>query len=210
LTVIQLALDRLTREKCFEIAEQTSDSIDWIEIGTGVIKEYGVGIIQEMKTRFPDKIILSDMKTCDAGKHEALQAFDNGADVTTVMGFADDNTIKDMLDVANVRGKRLMIDLLGITDTKRIDNLHRMGADLFNIHIGIDAQKNTSWSDSHFDLLKAVPKVEVAVSGGIKVNNLPLLMQHKPAILIVGSSITNATDAEEAAKAFREGVNGNA
>lgn len=71
---LQLALDRLTETECFDIAEQTRRSLDIVEIGTGVIKEYGMAIVRKMRERFPEKWILADMKTCDAGKHEAKQA----------------------------------------------------------------------------------------------------------------------------------------
>lgn len=206
MTVIQLALDRLTKEQCFELAEKTSPYIDWIEVGTGVIKEYGVEILREMKDRFPDKTIVADMKTCDAGKHEALQAFENGADVTTVMGFVADATIQDMLDVAKEKQKQVMIDLLGITDSSRIEVLRNLGADLLNIHIAIDLQKEVSWSGHHFEFVKTVPDARIAVSGGIKLENVSFLMQQKPAVLIVGSAITGAENPIAAAKALREGV----
>lgn len=45
---IQLALDRLTKQQCFSILEETADHIDWIEIGTGVIKEYGMGMFGKL------------------------------------------------------------------------------------------------------------------------------------------------------------------
>lgn len=35
---LQLALDRLTREQCFELPKSTERSIDFVELGTGVIK----------------------------------------------------------------------------------------------------------------------------------------------------------------------------
>ncbi|MEW9671811.1 orotidine 5'-phosphate decarboxylase / HUMPS family protein [Ammoniphilus sp. 3BR4] len=97
---LQLALDRLCWEQCFQVVQQVEDDIDWIEIGTGVIKEYGMAIVRKMKEQYPQKVIVADMKTCDAGKHEAQQAFDAGADITTVMAFSADRTIADTLEVA--------------------------------------------------------------------------------------------------------------
>ena len=46
---IQVALDRLTREECFQILEKTGPYVDWIEVGTGVIKEYGMAIVRDIR-----------------------------------------------------------------------------------------------------------------------------------------------------------------
>lgn len=206
MTKIQLALDRLTKKKCFEIVEQTETYIDFIEVGTGVIKEYGMSIVSEMSERFPNKKIVADMKTCDAGKHEAKQAFEAGAHITTVMAFASNQTIEDMLAVANQYGKQLMVDLLGVKDSARVDELHRLGVRMFNIHIGIDLQKDVAWGAEHFQLTNHIPDLQLVISGGINRDLLPLLMKQLPSVVIVGSAITGHSDPAEAAKGIHEGV----
>src|SRR5699024_3706537 len=97
---LQLALDRLTRGECIRITEQVKNKIDIIEVGTGVIKEYGDSIIRELKDLYSDKTILADMKICDAGKHEAEQAFKAWGDITSVMCFVRNQTIVEKLNVA--------------------------------------------------------------------------------------------------------------
>lgn len=206
MTKIQLALDRLTKKKCFEIVEQTEAYIDFIEVGTGVIKEYGMSIVREMSERFPNKKIVADMKTCDAGKHEAKQAFEAGAHITTVMAFASNQTIEDMLAVANQYGKKLMVDLLGVTDSARVEELHRLGVRMFNIHIGIDLQKDVVWGAEHFQLTNQLSDLQLVISGGINRDLLPLLMKQLPSVVIVGSAITGHSDPAEAAKGIHEGV----
>lgn len=206
MTKIQLALDRLTKKKCFEIVEQTEAYIDLIEVGTGVIKEYGMSIVREMNERFPNKKIVADMKTCDAGKHEAKQAFEAGAHITTVMAFASNKTIEDMLAVANQYGKQLMVDLLGVTDSARVEELHRLGVRMFNIHIGIDLQKDVAWGAEHFQLTNQLSDHQLVISGGINRDLLPLLMKQLPSVVIVGSAITAHSNPAEAAKGIHEGV----
>ena len=206
MTKIQLALDRLTKEKCFEIVEQTEPYIDFIEVGTGVIKEFGMSIVREMSERFPDKKIVSDMKTRDAGKHEAKQAFEAGAHITTVMAFASNQTIEDMLAVANEYGQQIMVDLLGVTDSTRVEELHLLGIRMFNIHIGIDLQKDVAWGAEHFQLTNQLSDIQLVVSGGINRELLPLLMTQQPSVVIVGSAITGHSNPAEAAKGIQEGV----
>ncbi|MFD1848857.1 3-hexulose-6-phosphate synthase [Oceanobacillus bengalensis] len=188
---LQLALDRLTREESIRITKETEESIDIIEIGTGVIKEYGMSIIREFRALFPDKTILADMKTCDAGKHEARQAFEAGADITTVMAFSSDLTIKDTLQVAEEMGRRVMIDLLEVDSRERVAELKELGVELVSLHVGKDKQTEGKFNTRLFELVDGFD-FEVAVAGGINLENLPAIIEHKPDIVIAGSSITAA------------------
>lgn len=203
---LQLALDRLSWEQCFQVVQQVEDDIDWIEVGTGVIKEYGMDIVCKMKEQYPQKVLVADMKTCDAGKHEAQQAFEAGADITTVMAFSADQTIVDTLEVAKRNQKRIMIDLLGIKDSKRIEELERLGADLVSLHIGKDMQKEKGFDTSHFALVRPFPHMEVTVAGGISLDTLPALVQERPHVLIVGSAITGASDPKAVSSSMKKHI----
>ncbi|UCZ55227.1 3-hexulose-6-phosphate synthase [Bacillus shivajii] len=201
---LQLALDRLTKSECFQILKSTEDYIDWIEVGTGVIKEYGVSIIKEIKEKYPKHTIVADMKTCDAGKHEAEQAFNAGADITTVMAFAADGTIKDMLEVADRYNKRVMVDLLGIESEERVKEIEDLGADLVSLHIGKDMQKDgQKVTTQQFDLVATSPNLEIAVAGGINEDSISSYISYHPNVIIVGSAITQASNKEEAAKSLK-------
>ena len=201
---LQLALDRLSKEQCFRIVRETADSIDLIEIGTGVIKEYGMDIIRSMREQFPDKTIVADMKTCDAGRHETLQALKAGADISTVMAFAADRTIQDSLEAAAGEGKRIMIDLLGVTEQKRVRELAQMGADLMSLHYGKDMQEKTGMEESAFKLTDGIPGLQIAAAGGITLETLDGIAAKRPDILIIGSGITSAADPGGTAAAIKE------
>lgn len=202
---IQLALDRLTRGECIRLIDQTSASIDWVEIGTGVIKEYGMDIIRDIKTRYPDKVVVADMKTCDAGKYEAEQAFRAGADVTTVMAFAHDQTIRDVLQVARSFGKEAMIDLLQVSDHKRVEEIHQLGADFYCVHIGKDSQATgETASSAQLSLVRELPAVRVAIAGGINEYSAPGLSGQGIDVVIVGSAITKSENPRIAAQRLKE------
>ncbi|MBU8906683.1 3-hexulose-6-phosphate synthase [Desertibacillus haloalkaliphilus] len=196
---LQLALDRLTRGECFRILEETKEAIDWIEVGTGVIKEYGMTIVREIRELYPNHTIVADMKTCDAGKHEAKQAFEAGADIVTVMAFSANQTITDTLAVAQRYQKSIMIDLLGVTEQKRLIELEQLGVKLVSLHFGKDMQQEGELSTDLFSLVKADASFEVSVAGGINEHSLPSMVNQKPDIIIVGSAITGAEHPQEAA-----------
>jgi 3-hexulose-6-phosphate synthase len=201
---LQLALDRLTRTECLQILKKTESYIDWIEVGTGVIKEYGVSIIREIKELYPNKTIVSDMKTCDAGKHEAVQAFEAGADITTVMAFSANKTISDMLEIAEQYHKRIMVDLLGITESQRFRELEELGVNLVSLHFGKDMQKEGEMKTEAFKLTKDIFQFEVSVAGGITLSKLSKVVEHKPDVIIIGSAITNSENPGEAARKIKE------
>lgn len=202
---LQLALDRLTEEECLGILEEVNEEIDWIEVGTGVIKEYGMAIIRKIKKAYPNKIIVADMKTCDAGKHEAIQAFEAGADITTVMAFSADKTIQDSLKVAENYNNQIMIDLLGVTERKRIEQLRELGVKLVSVHFGKDMQEDGEFHTDLFSLIKGFPELEVAVAGGINGKSLPGIVERNPTTVIVGSAITKATNRKKTA-AYMKGL----
>ena len=45
-----------------------------------------LNLVRELRSRFPDKLILVDLKTMDAGEYEATPFYAAGADICTVLG----------------------------------------------------------------------------------------------------------------------------
>lgn len=202
---IQLALDRLSEEACFGILEETHEYIDWIEVGTGVIKEYGMEIVRKIKHQYPHKTIVADMKTCDAGKHEAKQAFAAGADIITVMAFSHDNTIKETLEVARQHHKQIMVDLLGVQQQNRVRELNQLGVDLVCLHVGKDMQQEgTLASPSLMQLIEGTKDLHVAIAGGISEKTIGELKNSIVDIAIVGSAITSADSPKSASAKLKE------
>lgn len=200
---LQLALDRMTREECLHILDETKDSIEIIEVGTGVIKEYGMTIVRELGNLYPEKQLLADMKTCDAGKHETLQALNAGADITTVMAFSSDLTIVDTLNVARETGKRVMIDLLEVHSRKRITELKNLGVEVVSLHVGKDKQVEGDFNTDLFSLVKGTD-LEVTVAGGINLDTLSDIISENPDTVIVGSAITKAENPGEVAAKMKD------
>ncbi|MRG84964.1 3-hexulose-6-phosphate synthase [Salinibacillus xinjiangensis] len=200
--MIQVALDRLTKEECISITEQTYNHIDYIEIGTGVIKEYGMDIIREFRHRFPYKKIVADMKTCDAGKDETVQALEAGADITTVMGFAHDQTILDSIKIAKELNKRVLVDLLEVP-VERFQRLKELGVELVSAHIGKDTQVQAErYSLERYKSLS--DDFTVFVAGGISPESVQRFEKLKPDVFIVGGYITSAANPGKASATIKE------
>ncbi|XKH50498.1 orotidine 5'-phosphate decarboxylase [Chryseomicrobium palamuruense] len=207
MTKIQLALDRLTKESCHQLIRETVDFIDIVEIGSGVIKQYGMEFVKEIKVTYPTKEILVDMKTCDAGRAEAEQAYNAGADWTTVMSFASNTTIQDVLDVSRQFTKSVYLDMMNCHNQSRIQELYKIGVRNFNIHIPIDQQTSSRWSEKLFSSYSNLEGINLVLSGGIGLEDIKYLSSFKPAIVIVGSAITKSEHPKQVAQAIREEVN---
>lgn len=203
--MIQVALDRMNKQECFNVVPEIYPYIDYIEIGTGVIKQYGISVVREMKGRYPEIKLLADMKTCDAGEHETLQAFEAGADFTTVMGFSADKTITDSLQVAKEHGKHIVIDLLGITLKDRISKLRELGVETVSIHIGKDTQGEASL-DYLSNYRTVIEGFILFVAGGIDTERIQHFSKLNPDVFIVGSYITGSSNPKESARIVHEAV----
>lgn len=204
---LQLALDRLTWDECMDVLDRTERSVDIIEVGTGVIKEYGMAIVREVRMRFPHHLIMADMKTCDAGGHEARQAFGAGADIVTVMAFSSVTTIQDTMDAAKEYDGHVMVDLLEVQHREKLTELERINVGLVSLHVGKDRQKKGAFNTEMFQLVEGFP-FEVAVAGGIDETTAGQAASGNPDTIIVGSAITKAEDPGLSAENIRKTVKG--
>lgn len=202
---IQLAIDRVTIEKAKEISVEAAPYMDIIEVGTALIKDFGVISISEMKRAFPDKTILADIKTIDEGAYEFTSAFNNGADIATVMGAASIDTIRACYETANSFGKLMMIDLLEIDDNK-ISKLKVFSDAIFCVHAPSDGGEH-SLTSLLSDFKDKFPEItKIAVAGGVNYDTITVIKNHNVDIVIIGGAITKAHCIKQAAKKFREMV----
>lgn len=140
--MLQIALDFANMHRVLKIAkEATKGGVDWIEIGTPLIKSEGIEAVRTAKKTFPEHIILADMKTMDTGAFEVEIAAKAGADIVILLGAADDSTILEAVEAGKRYGAKIMVDLLNIDDMiGRSVELEKLGVDYICVHVGIDQQ----------------------------------------------------------------------
>jgi len=196
---IQLALDRLTIQDAITLTKLVETEIDWIEVGTSLIKEFGMQSVKELKKAFPHKTILADTKTMDNAKYELEMSFQAGADIVTVMGTAPLVTINTCLEIAKQNNKKIMIDLLN-TSAEQVQALLPFTEAIFCEHISKDEQELAGRSNAQAKSnLKKHADVAVAAAGGITLESIPKLAGENVDIAIIGSAITKADNPQEAA-----------
>lgn len=204
---LQLALDVLTSEAAITLATQTRDYIDIIEIGTPLIKHQGIALVKKMRELFPEKEILVDLKTMDVGEYEADFCFKAGADIVTVLGVADIDTIHGSIKSANKHNKKVMVDFINVQNKSKLANeIQDLGAHYIGIHSGIDQQNK---GHSPLDDLKALNQttdISLVVAGGINLDTIDVIAQESPSIIVIGGAITGAENPKEAARQFNERI----
>ncbi|ADI73599.1 Dimethylmenaquinone methyltransferase [Methanohalobium evestigatum Z-7303] len=207
-TIVQVALDLLEIDRAVQIAKEALEGgVDWIEVGTPLIKSEGMSAIRRIRKEFPGYTVLADMKTIDTGSIEVEMAAKSGADIVMILGGSDNSTIDDSVRSAHQYGVKLMADLMSVNDpVERAIQLEKMGIDYINVHVGIDQQMQ-GYDPIYLlkDVVDAV-NVPVAVAGGIDEQRSSEIVNTGADIVIVGGNITRSDNVSRAAKTIRSSV----
>lgn len=203
---IQLALDRLTIKQAAQAAAPVAAYVDWLEVGTSLIKEFGMDSIKALKHAYPDHMIVADAKTFDNAVYEFEMCYSAGADMVTVMGAAPLVTVEACMNVAAKRGKKVMIDLLH-TPEAQVKQLTAYSEAIFCLHVSKDQQEIQGGAFSGGgsqvpDCLVETKSLKLAFAGGITEDSIRELIPYKPYAIIIGSAITKSENPVLAAKAF--------
>jgi 3-hexulose-6-phosphate synthase / 6-phospho-3-hexuloisomerase len=208
--LIQLALDSLDFEQTINLAEKTAPYIDIFEVGTPCIKHNGIEIVKALRNQFPDKLILVDLKTMDAGQYEAAPFYAAGADICTVLGVSGSATIAGVVKAAAAHGAETQVDLINVHNKLECaKEAAALGARIIGVHTGLDAQAagQTPYAD-----LSAVAKlgldVRVSVAGGINASTVQQVVDSGADIIVVGAAIYGASCPADAARTIRRIADG--
>jgi 3-hexulose-6-phosphate synthase/6-phospho-3-hexuloisomerase len=203
--VLQVALDILELKRALQIAQESlNGGADWIEAGTPLIKSEGMQAIRSMRERFPDSIIVADMKVADTGTLEVEMAAKAGANIVCILADADDSVIAESVRAARLYGIRIMADLINAADPiPRALKLETMGVDIICAHAGIDQQMTGKDSLDLLTDLTGHVRIQLAVAGGIDAKSAGLAVRCGADIVIVGGHIVRSADVTGSTQAIR-------
>jgi 3-hexulose-6-phosphate synthase len=193
------------------VTRALGDEVFVAEAGTPLVKAEGVGVARVLAAIAAPSPVLVDMKTADTGALEARMAAEAGADATTVLALALDETIEAAASEAHRQGIALVADLIGVRDpVRRAEELASLGVDIVEVHVGIDAQRALGLTAAELrDLVRRVVEVfpgPVAVAGGLNAKTAPAMVEAGASIIVVGGAITRSPSPGEAARAVVEAI----
>ncbi len=198
--LLQVALDFTDANEALRMAELVVDGgADIIEAGTPLIKSEGMRVVRLLRERFPHITVVADLKSIDASKVEVEVAARNGADVVTVLGLADDSTIRAAVEEAEKHGVQVCVDMIGVSDPViRSIEVERMGAKAVCLHVGIDVQRARGLTAAslvrEIRTLSRSISIPICVAGGITAETASTLVRAGAHVIIVGSAITRSPD----------------
>jgi 3-hexulose-6-phosphate synthase len=207
--LIQMALDSLDFDATIALAAKVADHVDIFEIGTPCIKHNGIKLVKALREKFPNHLLLVDLKTMDAGEYEATPFYAAGADICTVLGVSGLATCTGVIKAAKAHSAEAQIDLINVEDKVACARATAAaGAQIMGIHTGLDAQAagHTPFADLNTIAALGLP-VRISVAGGIKASTVQSVVKAGADIIVVGAAIYGAPCPATAAKEIRDLAN---
>lgn len=182
---------------------------DIVEIGTPLLKRFGVAAIATARELCPDVPVLADTKTVDGGRLEAEMVFGAGAAFMTVLSCASRATHETVGECAARFGATVIVDT--ITESGKAELLPPDAAfpasfGYVAIHSPADARLAGHGSTSHIEAVSRIRGrgFRVSLAGGIGPDTLDAVVAAAPEIVVVGSAITESANPGETAGWIRD------
>jgi 3-hexulose-6-phosphate synthase len=198
--LIQVALDLVKLPDALRIAYTVNKPPAVIlEAGTPLVKSYGMEAVSLLRALPGDPLVVADTKTMDTGGLEVELAYEAGADASTVLAVAPDETISEAVARARELGVSIYGDLIGHPDpVEAAKRLRGLGVDIVVVHVGVDVQRRLGIDASSIaDVVSRVKEAfggPVAVAGGVKPGRVRGLVDAGADIVIMGSAVTRSRD----------------
>jgi 3-hexulose-6-phosphate synthase len=201
---LQVALDTQDLDRALDIAAQTRGVANRIEVGTPLLRTYGIRAIEAVRKNFSEAEVVADSKTMDCGESETAQAIEAGANGVIVQAVAPTETIEAVCLTAERLGAFAMVDCIGITDIKGLANeLRDLPVSHLIVHRSRDEQR-TMGSIEAPAVLSAATSSDLpllAVAGGIAPGNVAKLVPlDKIDTIIVGQAIVASESPRDMAR----------
>jgi bifunctional enzyme Fae/Hps len=205
---LQIALDIPNLEKAKSIIHELPESDRIIlEVGTPLLKKYGVKIIKDLREVANAVFIIADLKTLDVGKVEVDLAFEETADAVVAAGVASKETLDGFIYEAKKLGIYAIVDMMNVeTHIQKLQSLKEM-PDVVILHRGIDMETGRTLGLERIEEIKHAfvdQKFLVAVAGGIVPKTAAEALEKGADIVVVGRYVTQSKDVKRAAREFLE------
>jgi len=205
---LQIALDIPSLERTREIVSQIPQSDRIIlEVGTPLLKRYGVKVIRDLRETARDVFVIADLKTLDVGKVEVDLAFEETADAVVASGLAAPQVLDGFIYEAKRLGIYAVVDMMEVADPiQKLRSLKQL-PDIVILHRAIDVEKTGA---HRLELIRELRKAFaherflIAVAGGITPETALEALKNGADIVIAGRYITQSKDVRRAVRDFLE------
>lgn len=202
--MLQVALDTKDLPTAIGIARQVVDVVDVVEAGTFLIYEEGLSAVRNLRALAPDKIILADTKTADAGGGVGAECKKAGADWMTCINAA---TVPTMISAQ--KQIEVQVELYKNWTPELAQEWLAAGIDQVVYHQSRDAKlAGQSWGEEDLREVKQLIEMgfRVSVTGGMKPEVIKLFKGVDVYTFIAGRAIHGTEDPHAAALEFKHEI----
>ncbi len=207
---LQIALDTFNLPSALGPLQQAADHIDVIEVGTILCLSEGMHAVRIIRSLFPDKTILADVRIAEAGSIISKMAFDAGADWVSVVSGAAPSSFEVVLAAAQTRQGDMQIELSDGWTWEMAQRWADLGVQqvIFKRSRDLEAQGQLSWGERDFDTIHRLHEMgfKVTVTGGVKAKDIARFAGVPVYIFIAGRAILKADDPAAAAHEFQQAI----
>ena len=206
--LLQIALDTYDLPSALGPLQKAHQHIDVIEVGTILCLSEGMKAVRVIRSLFPDKIILADVRIAEAGSIISKMAFEAGANWVSVVSGATMTTAEVVQKEADKHGGEVQIELLDSWTWDMARQWRDIGIQQVITHRSRDAEAkgDLTWSERDFDEIRQLAELgfKVTVTGGVKPADIPRFAGVPVFVFIAGRAIVKADDPAAAAKQFQD------
>lgn len=199
---LQIAFDLLDLDKALSLAATLEQYADIFEVGSLLIYKYGDTAVKHFKQAFPRKPILADAKIVDRSKDTVTLFSQAGADWITVMAGAGRNITHTACTVAHELGKKIMLDLLDASSLGQAAlEAKSLGADALLFHKPTEEDEQLLFAD-RWEMVRGNTTLPIFVTAQVTRENIAEFLSIGATGIIIGNTITKASNAQEEAAYF--------
>src|SRR5262245_54652655 len=209
---VQISLDLHTVEDALHVAKIAADAgVDWLEAGTPLMVEQGMGAVRALRAKFPQHPIVCDFKVCDGGGLFARLAGEAGANYMDVMTAAHDATIRAAIREAEKHGVKGIADIMFCPDPiAAAVRAQEIGVHMIGWHLGYDHRaenRGLRAIDGLEAVLRAV-RIPVQVVGGLSIEDAIQSARLGASSVVIGGPLVPGDRGPGLAATLRQVVEG--
>jgi len=210
--MFQISVDVATIEQGLAVAGAAlAGGVNIVEMGTPLLKNQGVSnVVPAFRKKFPEALLLADMKTMDGGGGEARFVYAGGGNIVDFLALAGVDTAKAICAVRDEFRKTdsdlprlvfadIMVPHQGPA-AQAVDVAQRMldaGVDAVGVHLQADARRaDPKLIESHYltDVARAIfervgARAPVQVVGGLSVAEAKSLAQAGLRAIVISGNL---------------------
>jgi len=206
--LLQMALDATDINTALTSIEHIADRLDVIEVGTILAFAHGVDSVRILREKYPNHIIVCDMKITDASAILSRLAMEAGANWVTVSAAAHIETIRAAKKVTDEFKGEVQIELYGHWTFEDAKAWVEMGITQAIYHRSRDAElAGVNWTANDLDKMKILSDlgIELSITGGIIPEDLHLFQNLSAKAFIAGRALAGK-NGSEIAEAFHSEI----